>query len=236
MENNSENTYIEYVNSIIKDFGYIKNIVHKGEVTPQALNTALALYGRVGDGLIAEYQRIKEEHLKIDLEYNAWYDQKFEEARTEIINEYSNVKGVKPSVKEFDTRVRTKFAFEYETWQRKLRESEGKIRFLIRIMDNHKKFDGILVTLSSNMRQEMRSLSLDSRMNSNPSQYKVRREFSDNTDPQIDLESFPFIGYCSACGEKVYDTPSGSTCKNGHGGADVFSEPFKKSNRKAVIS
>ena len=42
------------------------------------------------------------------------------------------------------------------------------------------------------------------------------------------LDSFPFNGYCSDCGEPAYETPSGSVCKNGHGNAPVLDEPPAK--------
>ena len=37
-----------------------------------------------------------------------------------------------------------------------------------------------------------------------------------------------FRGWCSVCGEKAYNTPSGTVCKNGHGGAPlVIAAPGK---------
>lgn len=37
-----------------------------------------------------------------------------------------------------------------------------------------------------------------------------------------DLEFYRFVGWCSVCNEKAYKTPSGSTCRNGHGGAPLL--------------
>lgn len=38
------------------------------------------------------------------------------------------------------------------------------------------------------------------------------------------FSSFPMIGYCADCFEEAHETPSGPTCKNGHGGCDVLDE------------
>jgi hypothetical protein len=42
------------------------------------------------------------------------------------------------------------------------------------------------------------------------------------------LESLPKVGYCSVCGESVHQTPYGTVCKNGHGGAEILDQPRKK--------
>ena len=46
-----------------------------------------------------------------------------------------------------------------------------------------------------------------------------------SNEPVIDdyrpLEEFEVVGRCSVCKEKQYATPSGNTCKNGHGGEDT---------------
>ena len=39
------------------------------------------------------------------------------------------------------------------------------------------------------------------------------------------FDDFPLLGYCSICGEPSHETPSGSQCKNSHGGADWTEEP-----------
>lgn len=186
MESISDNIteYIEYVNHIAKEFGNIAKLVREEEVTPQRLNYALAMYYEVADGLNSEYQRVKAEYLELDHQYTEWYDLKFEEARKEVIYEYSaEIKGsIKPSVKEFEIRLRTKNSVEYAFWRKRLDTAESKMRFIIRKMDIHKKYDGILTTLSNNMRQEMRTLSLESRMNADPeraSRNKIRTEFPD---------------------------------------------------------
>lgn len=40
----------------------------------------------------------------------------------------------------------------------------------------------------------------------------------------------PTTTHCSECGEPQFGTPSGLTCKNGHGGSD--SNPPKKSSKQ----
>ena len=50
------------------------------------------------------------------------------------------------------------------------------------------------------------------------------------------LESYPKVGFCAECGEPAYEKPSGSCCKNGHGGAGVLVEPPKPKEEKSTSS
>ena len=65
----------------------------------------------------------------------------------------------------------------------RLNVCESKMQFILRMMDTVKTYDNILVSLANNMRQEMRSLSIESRMNS----YKDRDNITEFPQPKRKL-------------------------------------------------
>lgn len=171
--------YIDYVEDTIDKYSKISKLVNNNDISPQEINYALGSYLEVCLMLNAEYQRRKIEHLDLEQEYSIWYDEKFEEAKQSVLNEYKDTK-IKPSLKEFEIRLRTMNSFEYISWQKKIQEAEAKMRFILRLMDDFSRFDRILTTLSHNMRSEMISLSVENRMNSDPttvSNNKLRSQF-----------------------------------------------------------
>ena len=158
--------YVAYVTDTISKCKKMGDLVNdlQDTVTPQRLNTALAMYFNVSTWLIAEYQRQKILYEITKREFDAWKDEIFEQAKRQVIIEYSETK-VKPSVTEFETRARHSHKEEYQSRLAELETAESRMRFLLRMTDLMKSYDSILTTLSSNMRQEMRTLSLDNRMN-----------------------------------------------------------------------
>lgn len=173
--------YIQFVDKMIKSYKKIGDLINEdsGEITPEKINSALALYYNTNLALIAEYQRQKISFEAESIDFKVWEDQRFEEAKRVVFEEYSDTK-IKPSVKEFDTRMRILFSEEWKEKTMSLTESESKMRFLLRLMDNLQKYDSILTTISYNMRAEMKSLSLDSRMNAAPegvTRNKIRDRF-----------------------------------------------------------
>lgn len=173
--------YIKFVDEMIQSYKQVGDLINNesGEITPEKINSALALYYNTSLGLIAEYQRQKINFEVESIEFKDWEDSKFEAARLAVIGEYSDTK-IKPSVKEFDTRMRTMNRAEWKARSISLAEAEARMRFLLRLADNLQRYDSILTTISHNMRSEMRSLSLDSRMNATPSgvsQNKIRDRF-----------------------------------------------------------
>jgi hypothetical protein len=173
--------YVKFVDKMISSYKNIGDLINEdsGEITPEKINSALALYYNTSLALTAEYQRQKINYEAESIEFKAWEDRRFEEAKKAVFQEYSDTK-IKPSVKEFDTRMRIMFADEWKEKTMSLTESEARMRFLLRLSDNLQKYDNILTTISYNMRAEMKSLSLDSRMNSNPegvTRNKIRSRF-----------------------------------------------------------
>ena len=163
------NDYISYVTDTINKCKKMGDLIDdiQDAVTPQRLNTALAMYFNISSWLIAEYQRQKITYETTKREFDAWRDDLFEQAKKQVIYEYAETK-IKPSVTEFETRARHMRKDEYQARLAELETSESRMRFLLRMTDLMKSYDSILTTLSSNMRQEMRTLSLDSRMNASP--------------------------------------------------------------------
>lgn len=183
------NDYVSYVTDTINKCKKMGDLIDEIQevVTPARLNTALALYFNISSWLIAEYQRQKICYEITKREFDYWKDELFEKAKKQVIFEYAETK-IKPSVTEFETRARF---MEKEKYQEKLAEletAESRMRFLLRMTDLLKSYDSILTTLSSNMRQEMRTLSLDNRMNASPqgvSANRVRVGFPSKSDLRV---------------------------------------------------
>lgn len=166
--------YISFVQETIQKYSDVGDLIRGDQVHPQELNRALALYFNANLSLNAEYQRAKAEQLDLELQFEEWWDTKFEEARDQILKEYEESRSIKPAVKEFESRARNANREAYTSWKRKLAAAENKTRFLLRLLDLFKKYDNILTTISQNMRSELRSLSLEDRMNKDPKENKVR--------------------------------------------------------------
>ena len=151
--------YVRYVENVVRRFKTIGNLVRLGEVAPDKVNWALSQLYDMSLLLNAEYQRVKSKHQILEDEYQAWYDEKFIEARNAVISFYQQNKSVKPSVKEYEVELRHSNRIEFKDWSLKRRESQAKVDFLLRLRDILHKYDSSLVTLSANMRGEMKALS-----------------------------------------------------------------------------
>ena len=160
--------YIEFVDKMISDYRTIGELVNnENQITPQRVNTALASYYTISLAIGAEYQRQKIKFVALNLENKVWEDEVFEKAKSEVINDYVEKK-IKPSVKEFETRMRLRNRDEWLRRNLEIAEAEASMRFMLRMSDTIKGFDGILTTISYNSRAEMKALSLDDRMNASP--------------------------------------------------------------------
>jgi hypothetical protein len=164
--------YVEFVNSRVRKYKDVSNLIQNDEVTPETINKALANYSNVNLALIGEYKRLKANVFKLELNYQEWWDAKFSEARKLLISEIES-KTIKISVEEIKVQTRTINKEEYRDWQEKIFAAKEKVSFMLRMVDNWKKVDQILITLSHNMRSEMRTLTLESRINTDRD--KVRR-------------------------------------------------------------
>ena len=159
--------YVKYVTTQLNNFRKASKLIENDQVTPLTVNRALALYSEVNDSLIGEYERLNAELHKLEYGvggYEEWWDDAFSKTRKIMIAEFES-KSVKISVKEFESETRVNYRTEYREWQEKLFSTKSKLEFIKRKIEAWKKVDNILINLSYNMRAEMKTLSLDNRMN-----------------------------------------------------------------------
>ena len=175
-ENSMVEDYVQFVQEVIEKYSKHSQLINQNSdtITPQTLNYVLAQYMPTNTALIAEYQRAKIENTQLLLQYEEWYDEKFVQVRQSMIDE-SEAKTAKISVKEIETQLRVETRAEYYYWQKRLKKAEFQERFLLRLVDQYKKFDMILTTISRNMQSEMLALSIENRMNQTGKENKVRR-------------------------------------------------------------
>lgn len=181
MENITQNelvsNYIIYVKEQIDKYTKYSRLICNDQVHPDDLNSALANYLPINSMLLAEYQRVKVELFQINNNFEAWWDSKFVETRNKLISQTDN-KNLKTSLKEIETILKVDCKIEYAEWQNKLKEAELKVSFLRRYVELYKNFQNILIALSQNMRQEMRILKTEDKMNFDEN--KVRKLDEDN--------------------------------------------------------
>lgn len=177
--------YIEYVQKTIEKFSKIGSLISDNNISSHLLNMALAQYYDISLVLNSEYQRQKIEHALLETDYQIWYDEKFSYAKEIVRAEYEDSKSIKPSVKEYEVTLRRTFKDEWRKWDLDIKESEARVQFLLRMRESLNKYDGILTTLSHNLRSEIKSLSIEDRSNAlseNAIQNRQRREFPERTD------------------------------------------------------
>jgi len=172
--------YISYVQEIISKYTKYSKLIDNDQVHPDDLNSALANYLPINSMLLAEYQRVKVELFQVNNNFEAWWDSKFVETRNKLISQIANEK-LKISLKEIETILKVDCKIEYAEWQNKLKEAELKVSFYKRLLDLYKNFQSVLITLSQNMRVEMRILKTEDNMNFGES--KVRK-LENNNNPR----------------------------------------------------
>jgi len=158
--------YINYVNTQIEKFGRTAKLIENNSISPESLNRALGEYLEVNLALLAEYQRAKLNEASIADQYQQWYDKAFTNVKEQM--NADSEKSIKFALKEYEIQLRHQYSKEYYEWSSRIKKSQMKVRFLLRIVDLYKKYDNILTTLSANMRSEIKSLSIENRMNANP--------------------------------------------------------------------
>jgi hypothetical protein len=165
--------YLKLVTDTVEKYSKLSRLIYGNEVNPSELNRALAEYMENNVVLIGEYYRIKLDFVKIQREYQEWYDDKFVETKAEMNKDITGSK--KLAVKEYETELRVIFKEEYGEWQEKLITAEMAVNMYRRVVETYKNFDRILVALSSNTRQDMYTLSLENRMNTKPENVSKNR-------------------------------------------------------------
>jgi hypothetical protein len=156
--------FIQYVENTIAKYNQHSTLVNNNEVSPYLVCLALADYMYVNNMLLAEYQRRKVELCQVQDEFDDWMDDKFYQTRQAMITANA-AKTSKIAVKEIDNRVKVENKDDYKAYRNKVREADFKVSFIRRLLESWKKLDSILCTLSSNLRTEMKALSLQDRIN-----------------------------------------------------------------------
>lgn len=164
--------YEKFVRNSMKQYEALTDLIHDNEITPYVLNKALASYFKIHLSVITEYQILKSKFQIQTLGYKEWYAEKLEEAKEQVISEYS--KSAKPAKYEFENRVQVLYKTEMREKQLELFETENNMKMLSKVLDALKRYDNVLCQLSNNMRSELKSLSLEKRAIGDISTYRTK--------------------------------------------------------------
>lgn len=173
-----------YVQETLDKFSCILDVTTSTKnMSSDIINSALLNYESLSRGLLLEYQKVKIAYIESQTSFKRWEDEKFIIVKKDLFNEYatSKIKN-KPSLSEIQTEMRTRYRDEYDNLHSAMINAEAKKSFILRLMDIYKKLDMVLVTLSKNIRTEMETLSLSSRLDHIPKQrFPVRKSVNTNS-------------------------------------------------------
>jgi hypothetical protein len=157
-----EKTYLDFVKENIKKFEMLGDLTSGDEIPIEKVFYSMSQYYNIALTLNSLYQREKI-HLKdLELTYEAWYSDRFTEAKA-AVREQNESKSAKPALKEYEMYIKESHRDEYFTWQKRLTLAESKCDFFLRLRETLNKFDNILCNLASAMRSELRALSIEDR-------------------------------------------------------------------------
>ena len=157
--------YVKFVSDNIEKFKSIGDLTRLDEIPIDKVFKALANYYNVCLSLNAEYQRSKIAKVDAEIEFEAQYAEWFQEAKTALymVNEE---KKTKPALKEIEQQIIASHKLDYFVWKRRLAKAEAQCNFFVRLRETLNKFDGILTSLASSMRSELRALGIEDRAES----------------------------------------------------------------------
>jgi len=159
---NLEETFIGFVEKQIKEFQVLGDLTEDDEIPIEKVFYSMSQYYNMSLMLNSLYQREKI-HLKdLELIYEAWYSDRFVEAKSNVKTENAG-KTAKPALKEYEQWIIANYKEDYFNWKKRLILAESKCDFFIRLRESLNKFDGILTGLASAMRSELRALSIEER-------------------------------------------------------------------------
>jgi hypothetical protein len=162
-----EQSYIEFVEKQIKEFQILGDLTRGDEIPMDKVFYSMSQFYNMALMLNSMYQREKI-HLKdLELSYEAWYADRFAEARA-AVREQNASKSAKPALKEIEMHLQVTWRDEYRQWRRRLVEAECKVDFFLRMRETLNKFDNILVNLAQAMRSELRALYIEDRSRPTP--------------------------------------------------------------------
>jgi hypothetical protein len=154
--------YVTFVTETIKEFENMGDLVRCDVVALDKIFKAMSNYYNVCLALNAEYQRYKIERVNLEIEYEAQYAEWFHEAKL-ILYSANEEKKAKPALKEIEQQIIALHRFDYFVWKKRLASAEAKCDFFIRLRETLNKYDGILTSLATSMRHELRALNIEDR-------------------------------------------------------------------------
>lgn len=151
-------SYIEEVQSQIEKFKEYLEIFddYSNEISPEKLNKALAHFSQVNFSLNAEYQRFRAELKNLEADFQEWFDKKFIETKTKLLE--GKTSSYKLSQSEIETQLRAENQKEHRQFFDKVTESKMKTDFLERLMKQWSEHGYNLKVISDNLRSELRHI------------------------------------------------------------------------------
>jgi hypothetical protein len=160
-----EETYLSFVERNIKEFQILGDLTKGDEIPIEKVFFSMSQYYNMALTLNSLYQREKI-HLKdLELIYEAWYADRFTEAKL-AVRQQNEGKNVKPALKEYEMYIKEAYRKDYFSWQKRLTLAESKCDFFLRLRETLNKYDNILCNLAAAMRSELRALSIEDRAKS----------------------------------------------------------------------
>ena len=162
-----EESYLEFVERQIQEFKALGDLTEGDEIPIYKVHYSMSQYYDIALMLNSLYQREKIRLKDLELAYEAWYSDRFTEAKAAVRAENEG-KNAKPALKEYEMHIKDAHREDYFRWQRRIIDAECKVDFFLRMRETLNKFDNILCNLAQSMRTELRALSLTDRANYTP--------------------------------------------------------------------
>lgn len=169
----ASDAYTSHVVDFIEEYKRQTTLIDKkyDSITPELLNRAIANYGSHSATLVGEEARLRGYLKEVKRAFDKWYSATFMDTRNRLRNEATSSKTI--AVKEIEMALKTYHSDKYFEFQDLIENTELKIDFIHNLASFWKRQDGMLSTLSYNLRSELQSLSLTSRANGITEQEKA---------------------------------------------------------------
>lgn len=152
----SDTEKVEFLNNM-------NHLVENGECTPELINTAMANYASTSSWLISMLEITDTELHTLEMEYEIWESEKLVETKLKL--QEGLAKSLKLSQGEINSQMIVDNKVDYKSWKFKLQMAERRADFYHRLVDMWKKNSDHILGLANNMRQELRSLSIQTKAN-----------------------------------------------------------------------
>jgi len=152
-----EQAFVEYVQTKLAEMQRYSRLGNDGHLTFFDLNRALMEHGNINLSLTALYAIARNEHKKLEEEFEDWYAEKF--IYIKDLEAAPKNKGEKwATQKEIEMIVRVKYKEDYKRRKHELNLKESQLSFLRRTCETWERQSFILNSLSKNLQSEVGSL------------------------------------------------------------------------------